>query len=87
MKALSEMERTKQVEAIQSYNTMKSDLMHYLKTFVDQKKVVTQEDIKKFFDKMQKGSSADKAKMADIPKFCKWKLSTARIILFFWQEV
>ena len=39
MKALSEMERTQQVEAIQSYNSMKSDLMEYLKTFVQEGKV------------------------------------------------
>ena len=39
MKALSEMERTQQVEAIQSYNSMKSDLMEYLKTFAQEGKV------------------------------------------------
>ena len=39
MKALSEMDRTQQVEAIHSYNSMKSDLMGYLKTFAEQGKV------------------------------------------------
>ena len=39
MKALSEMERTQQVEAIQSYNSMKTDLMEYLKTFAQEGKV------------------------------------------------
>ena len=39
MKALSEMERTQQVEAISSYNSMKSDLMEYLKTFAQEGKV------------------------------------------------
>ena len=39
MKALSEMERTQQVEAIHSYNSMKTDLMEYLKTFVEEGKV------------------------------------------------
>ena len=39
MKALSEMERTQQVEAIHSYNSMKSDLMEYLKTFAEEGKV------------------------------------------------
>ena len=40
MKALSEMERTQQVEAIHSYNSMKSDLMGYLKTFAEEGKVL-----------------------------------------------
>ena len=40
MKALSEMERTQQVEAIHSYNSMKSDLMDYLKTFAEEGKVL-----------------------------------------------
>ena len=40
MKALSEMDRTQQVEAITSYNSMKSDLMDYLKTFAEEGKVL-----------------------------------------------
>ena len=40
MKALSEMDRVKQVEAIQGYNTMKSNLMDYLKKFAENGKVI-----------------------------------------------
>jgi len=52
MKALSEMDRVKQVEAIQGYNTMKSNLMDYLKKFAENGKVVRQEDIQEFFQQM-----------------------------------
>ena len=69
MKALSEMDRVKQVEAIQSYNTMKSGLMDFLKTFAAQGKVVKQEDIAGFFEKM-KGAAGAKQKV-EMPKFCR----------------
>lgn len=69
MKALSEMDRTKQVEAIHSYNSMKGDLMEYFKTFAEEGKVVTQEDIKKFF--ASKSKDAKKRPRVEIPKFCK----------------
>ena len=69
MKALSEMDRVKQVEAIQSYNSMKTNLMDYLKTFAESKKVVKQEDIQKFFSQMKEKKS--KRQKVEIPKFCK----------------
>ena len=69
MKALSEMDRVKQVEAIQSYNTMKSGLMDYLKTFADEGKVVKQEDIAKFFEAMRNSSSS--TNRVEMPKFCR----------------
>merc|ERR1711992_134022 len=52
MEALSSMDRVKQVEAIQGYNTMKSNLMDYLKKFAENGKVVRQEDIQEFFQQM-----------------------------------
>ncbi len=55
MKALSEMERTQQVEAIQSYNQMKGSLMDYLRDFAASGRVVRQEDITQFFEAMQVG--------------------------------
>lgn len=67
MKALSEMDRVKQVEAIQSYNTMKSQLMNHLQSFASNKKVVKPEDIKQFFEMM---NSSKKPKV-EIPKFCR----------------
>ena len=67
MKALSEMERTKQVEAIQQYNSMKSNLMEYLQKFKDSGKVVRQEDIQEFFEQMK----SRKKQRVEIPKFCK----------------
>merc|ERR1711874_789639 len=53
MEALSQMDRIKQVEAIHSYNTMKEDLMQYLGKFAENGKVVREEDIKEFFEKMK----------------------------------
>nr|ACO14622.1 C14orf130 homolog [Caligus clemensi] len=67
MKALSSLDRVKQVEALSSYNSMKSDLMDYLKTFAEGGKVVTSEDIKSFFEKMGKA----KKRRVEIPQFCK----------------
>jgi len=67
MEALSSMDRVKQVEAIQGYNSMKSNLMEYLKKFAENGKVVRQEDIQEFFQQMQ----ANKRPRVEIPKFCK----------------
>jgi len=53
MEALSQMDRIKQVEAIHSYNSMKDDLMQYLGKFAANGKVVREEDIKEFFEKMK----------------------------------
>ena len=55
MKALSEMDRVKQAEAVASYNNMKSGLMDYLKKFAEKKRVVKQEDIQEFFSQMKAG--------------------------------
>jgi len=53
MEALSQMDRIKQVEAIHSYNSMKEDLMQYLGKFAENGKVVREEDIREFFEKMK----------------------------------
>jgi len=50
MEALGQMDRVKQVEAIQSYNSMKENLMDYLAKFASSKKVVREEDIRTFFE-------------------------------------
>mgnify|MGYP001271301495 CR=1 FL=1 len=44
MKELSKMERTKQIEAIHGYNSMKSNLMEYLKKFAENKNGTQQTD-------------------------------------------
>ena len=67
MKALSDMDRTKQIEAIHGYNTMKSNLMEYLKKFAENKKVVREEDIQEFFQQM----SPSKKMRMNIPDNCK----------------
>lgn len=67
MKALSSLERTKQVEAITEYNTMKEHLKTYLQKFAENKKIVREEDIREFFSTM----SARKKQKVDIPYFCR----------------
>ena len=67
MKELSKMERTKQIEAIHGYNSMKSNLMEYLKKFAENKKVVREEDIQEFFQQM----SGSKKMRTNIPDNCR----------------
>ncbi|XP_046545115.1 putative E3 ubiquitin-protein ligase UBR7 [Haliotis rubra] len=51
--ALSQMNRIQQVELLQGFNDMKSQLSDYLKKFAENGKVVREEDIKEFFSNMQ----------------------------------
>ena len=67
MKVLSEMDRSKQIEAIHGYNSMKSNLMEYLKKFAENKKVVREEDIQEFFQQM----AGNKKMRVSIPDNCK----------------
>ena len=67
MKELSKMDRTKQIEAIHGYNSMKSNLMEYLKKFAENKKVVREEDIQEFFQQM----SGSKKMRTNIPDNCR----------------
>lgn len=52
MKALSGMNHVQQVEVIHGYNDMKSKLSTFLKSFAEEGKVVTAEDIQGFFQRM-----------------------------------
>lgn len=52
MKALSGMNHVQQVEVIQGYNDMKDKLSTFLKTFAEEGKVVTAQDIQGFFQRM-----------------------------------
>ena len=67
MEALSTMDRVKQVEAIQSYNSMKSNLMEYLQKFAQNGKVVRKEDIQEFFEQMK----SNKRPRIEIPENCR----------------
>jgi len=66
MQALSNLDRVHQMEAILSYNDMKTHLRDYLAKFVENKKVVREEDIHEFFSGMQ----ARKRQKLDIPYNC-----------------
>jgi len=68
MEELSKMDRVKQVEAIHGYNSMKSNLMEYLKKFAENGKVVRQEDIQEFFEQMK---SNKRPRTAVIPENCR----------------
>ena len=50
---LGNMPRIQQVELIQGYNDMKGDLAEYLRTFADEGKVVTADDITTFFQRLR----------------------------------
>ncbi|KAF7988228.1 hypothetical protein HCN44_007760 [Aphidius gifuensis] len=49
IKALASLGHVEQVNAIEEYNKMKNQLKEYLQKFAEKKKVVREEDIKKFF--------------------------------------
>lgn len=53
IQALASINRVQQIDAITEYNHMKDRLKEYLHTFVVSKKVVTEEDINRFFDEMR----------------------------------
>ena len=61
------MDRVKQVEAIQGYNSMKSNLMEYLQKFAQNGKVVRKEDIQEFFEQMK----SNKRPRIEIPENCR----------------
>lgn len=66
LQALSELDRIRQVEAIQQYNEMKTHLSEYLAKFAASKKVVREEDIREFFSGMQ----AKKKPKIELPYYC-----------------
>lgn len=66
MEALREMDRLQQVEVINGYNNMKSELVDYLKT-LGSGKVVTEADIKTFFEQLKK----KKKPRMEMSYFCK----------------
>ncbi|XP_075224262.1 putative E3 ubiquitin-protein ligase UBR7 [Lycorma delicatula] len=66
LKALSSLDRIKQIEAIHRYNEMQEHLKAYLAKFAENKKVVRPEDIKEFFSEME----SRKRQKVEVPYFC-----------------
>ncbi|KAJ9594325.1 hypothetical protein L9F63_014242 [Diploptera punctata] len=68
LRALSSLDRIKQVEAIEEYNNMRIQLKEYLQKFAENKKVVREEDIREFFS----GMEARKRQRMDVqlPYYC-----------------
>ncbi|KAL0267397.1 UNVERIFIED_CONTAM: hypothetical protein PYX00_009681 [Menopon gallinae] len=67
LKALSSLDRVKQVEAIEGYQQMQTELIGYLQKFAENKKVVRQEDIWEFFEQIR----ARKKQKVEVPHFCR----------------
>lgn len=67
IRALSSIGRTQQIDAITEYNKMKDKLKDFLHTFVVNKKVVTEEDINRFFQEMKNEKNANLGQ----PFFCR----------------
>ncbi|KAJ3657279.1 hypothetical protein Zmor_009316 [Zophobas morio] len=63
---MNSLDRVQLVEAIAGYNDLKENLAEYLKKFVENKKVVKEEDIREFFD----GMMARKKQKVSVPPFC-----------------
>ncbi|KAK6507328.1 hypothetical protein TWF481_005767 [Arthrobotrys musiformis] len=62
-KALSTIDRIRAIEGVMAYNLLKEKVKEFLQPFAEEKRVVCQEDVKKYFEEL-KGSS----KRAQSPK-------------------
>lgn len=67
LRALSSLGHVQQIDAITEYNKMTVKLKEYLQTFAENKKIVTAEDIKVFFDSIKQNRSTPVAQ----PNFCR----------------
>ncbi|KAG5675370.1 hypothetical protein PVAND_005279 [Polypedilum vanderplanki] len=68
LQALSNLPRVNQIDAISSYNRMKEKLFEYLQTFVNNNQIVTDDDIKRFFNTMKESNDN---KNVHQPHFCR----------------
>lgn len=68
IQALSNLDRTQQVEVLQGYNDMKTELRDFLQSFAQNGKVVKREDIDQFFGEMQ---ARKRQKTAPMQYFCR----------------
>jgi E3 ubiquitin-protein ligase UBR7 len=71
LEALSNLPHVNQVDAITSYNRMKEKLFEYLQTFVTNNTIVTDEDIKRFFNSMKESDSQSSGSNAHQQNFCR----------------
>uniref|UniRef100_A0A1B0D1C4 Uncharacterized protein n=1 Tax=Phlebotomus papatasi TaxID=29031 RepID=A0A1B0D1C4_PHLPP len=67
MRALSSMDHSRQIDAISAYNRMREKLKEYLHTFVANRQVVTEEDVRRFFRMMKN----EKNENLGQPYFCR----------------
>ncbi|XP_017858594.1 PREDICTED: putative E3 ubiquitin-protein ligase UBR7 [Drosophila arizonae] len=67
IRALASIDRTKQIDVITEYNRMGDKLKEFLQSFAANKKVVTEDDIKRFFAGMQ----SEKSTAVSQPYFCR----------------
>lgn len=65
MRELSSLDRTKQIDAITAYNKMKDRLKEYLNQFVRNQQVVTEADVKRFFQEMKNEDEEEKKALRD----------------------
>ncbi|CAA9998675.1 unnamed protein product [Nesidiocoris tenuis] len=66
MNVISGMDRVAQVEAISSYNDLKSGLKNFLDKFATSKKVIRREDISEFFSEMR---AKKRQKLDNVPPY------------------
>lgn len=71
MRQLSSLDRVRQIDAITAYNKMKDRLKEYLNQFVASQQVVTEADIKRFFQEMRNDDQKDLMVHSDIPFNCR----------------
>lgn len=70
MQALSSLSRVNQVNAVVEYNKMKDKLFEFLQSFVTANKIVTDEDIRSFFQTMKTDSNENQNNVHQ-PHFCR----------------
>ncbi|XP_013118281.1 putative E3 ubiquitin-protein ligase UBR7 [Stomoxys calcitrans] len=67
IRALASIDRVQQIDVITEYNRMKDRLKDYLQTFVANKKVVTEDDINRFFSEIRNEKNVE----IGLPHFCR----------------
>lgn len=67
IRALASIDRVQQIDVITEYNRMKDKLKEYLQTFAANKKVVTEEDINRFFTEIRNEKNVE----VGLPYMCR----------------
>ncbi|KAK6513294.1 hypothetical protein TWF281_004934 [Arthrobotrys megalospora] len=55
-KALSSIDRIRAIEGVMAYNMLKEKVKEFLQPFAEEKRIVCQEDVKKYFEELKGGS-------------------------------